>query len=95
MRPTTRARCRLRMAAAILTGLLATTACGQIYASEEAAQAPPNGMKSDVKDVSIGFAQQQLAAPYFAAMQVRAEQIAAEQGFELLFQNANKDPRSR
>jgi ribose transport system substrate-binding protein len=32
-----------------------------------------------VDDVTIGFAQSQLAAPYFAAMQVRAQQIAKEQ----------------
>ena len=92
MRPTTRARRRLPKVAALLTAVVATTACGQIYASEEPAQAPPNGIKSDVKNVSIGFAQQQLAAPYFAAMQVRAQQIAAERGFKLLFQSANKDP---
>ena len=47
---------------------------------------------SSVQDVTVGFAQQQLQAPYFAAMQVRAEQIAQEQGFTLLFQSANKDP---
>ena len=40
----------------------------------------------------IGFAQQQLQAPYFSAMQVEAEKIAREQGFVLLFQSANKDP---
>ena len=43
-------------------------------------------------EVTVGFAQQQLQAPYFAAMQVRAEEIAAEQGFKLVFQSANKDP---
>ena len=41
---------------------------------------------------SVVFAQQQLQAPYFAAMQVRSEQIAKEKGFKLLFQAANKDP---
>ena len=49
-------------------------------------------MQPNVKKVVVGFAQQQLQAPYFAAMQVRAEQIAKEQGFKLLFQAANKDP---
>ena len=43
-------------------------------------------------EVVVGFAQQQLQAPYFAAMQVQAEEIADEQGFKLLFQAANKDP---
>lgn len=78
--------------AAVATGLVMLGACGQIYPSSEPAQGPANGIKSDVSDVVVGFAQQQLQAPYFAAMQVRAEEIAAEQGFTLLFQAANKDP---
>ena len=79
-------------AALLATALIGTTACGQIYPSREPAAGPPNGAKPDVADVRIGFAQQQLQAPYFSAMQVRAEEIAAEQGFTLLFQSANKDP---
>ncbi len=72
--------------------LLTLPACGQIYESRAAAEVPPDGPVSNVADVRIGFAQQQLQAPYFSAMQVRAEQIAQEQGFTLLFQSANKDP---
>ncbi len=72
--------------------LLIMAACGSIYPSKEPAAGPPHGVKSDVKEVTVGFAQQQLQAPYFAAMQVRAEEIAAEQGFTLVFQSANKDP---
>lgn len=79
----------MAMAAAALLGV---TACGQLYPSREPAGAPPNGTKADIAEVRIGFAQQQLQAAYFAAMQVRAEEIAAEQGFTLLFQSANKDP---
>jgi ribose transport system substrate-binding protein len=78
--------------AAVMTTLLTLTACGQIYPSSEPAAGPANGVVSSVQDVTVGFAQQQLQAPYFAAMQVRAEQIAQEQGFALLFQSANKDP---
>jgi ribose transport system substrate-binding protein len=88
----TRRRPPLGRAAALVAVVLAATACGQIYPSREPAQGPPNGIKSSVSDVVIGFAQQQLQAPYFAAMQVRAEEIAREQGFTLLFQSANKDP---
>jgi ribose transport system substrate-binding protein len=77
---------------ATATALVTLSACGQIYPSSEPAQAPANGIKADVSDVVVGFAQQQLQAPYFAAMQVQAEQIAKEQGFKLLFQAANKDP---
>ena len=91
MRSTPRLR-RVTGAFAAATALVVVSACGQIYPSSEPAQAPANGIKSDVKDVVVGFAQQQLQAPYFAAMQVQSEQIAKEQGFKLLFQAANKDP---
>ncbi len=72
--------------------LLTVTACGQIYPSKKPAAGPANGAQADVSKVVIGFAQQQLQAPYFAAMEVRARQIAKEKGFKLLFQAANKDP---
>jgi ribose transport system substrate-binding protein len=87
----TRRRTSIRAAAAA-TALITLSACGQIYPSKEPAQSPANGVQSNVKDVVVGFAQQQLQAPYFAAMQVRAQQIAKQQGFKLLFQSANKDP---
>lgn len=85
-------RWRAGAAAAAVTALLTVTACGQIYSSKDPAQGPANGVQTDVSKVVVGFAQQQLQAPYFAAMQVRSEQIAKEQGFQLLFQAANKDP---
>lgn len=87
-----RNRPRLVGLMAVATALLTVTACGQIYPSAEPAQGPTNGIKANVNEVVVGFAQQQLQAPYFAAMQVRSEQIAKEQGFKLLFQAANKDP---
>lgn len=83
---------RLLAAGAAATALLTVTACGQIYPSSAPAQGPANGIKPSVDQVVVGFAQQQLQAPYFAAMQVQSEQIAKEQGFKLLFQAANKDP---
>ena len=83
---------RLIGAAAAATAVLTMTACGQIYPSHEPAQGPAGGVQSDVKDVVVGFAQQQLQAPYFAAMGVQANDIAKEKGFKLLFQAANKDP---
>jgi ribose transport system substrate-binding protein len=85
-------RRRATGAAAAATTLLMLSACGQIYPSKEPIDGPANGVKSDVSQVVVGFAQQQLQAPYFAAMQVQSEQIAKEQGFKLLFQAANKDP---
>jgi ribose transport system substrate-binding protein len=78
-------------AAALLAAIL-LTACGQIYPSAKPATGPANGVKPNVRDVVVGFAQQQLQAPYFSAMQVEAQQIADKQGFRLLFQSANKDP---
>ena len=77
--------------AATLTAL-ALSACGEIYPSSEPAQGPANGVKANVDEVVVGFAQQQLQAPYFAAMEVQSKEIADEQGFKLLFQAANKDP---
>ena len=91
MRTSNRRRTSIRAAAAA-TALLTLSACGQIYPSKEPAQGPANGIKADVHDVVVGFAQQQLQAPYFAAMEVQSEEIAKEQGFKLLFQAANKDP---
>lgn len=86
------ARRRLAGGAAIAALVFGMSACGQIYPSSEPAQGPAGGVKKDVSDVVIGFAQQQLQAPYFAAMQVQAQGIADEEGFTLLFQAANKDP---
>lgn len=87
---TTRRRAAHATAIALAAALL--TACGQIYPSDLPADGPANGIKSNVHDVVVGFAQQQLQAPYFSAMQVQAEEIAKQQGFRLLFQSANKDP---
>ena len=70
MRMSNRRR-RLIGSAAAATALLTMTACGQIYPSKEPAQGPAGGVQSDVKNVVVGFAQQQLQAPYFAAMQVQ------------------------
>ena len=91
MRTSNRRR-RAAGAAAAATALVMMSACGQIYPSAEPAQVPANGIKPSADQVVVGFAQQQLQAPYFAAMQVQSEQIAREQGFKLLFQAANKDP---
>ena len=93
MRTTLRAR-TVRAAAATSGAalVLAMSACGQIYPSSTPAQGPAGGVQPDVSKVIVGFAQQQLQAPYFAAMQVQSEQIAKEKGFKLLFQAANKDP---
>jgi ribose transport system substrate-binding protein len=91
MRTSTRGR-KLTGAAAAATALVTLSACGQIYPSSQPAQGPANGVKSDVSQVVVGFAQQQLQAPYFAAMQVKAQEIADQQGFKILIQAANKDP---
>ena len=89
---TSNARRKTAGVVAAATALMMMSACGQIYPGSEPAQGPANGIKSSVDQVVVGFAQQQLQAPYFAAMQVQSEQIAKDQGFKLLFQAANKDP---
>jgi len=91
MRTETRRRLRAGSGVAA-TSLLLLTACGQIYPSKQPAAGPAGGVQPNVSKVVVGFAQQQLQAPYFAAMEVQAEQIAKEKGFSLLFQAANKDP---
>lgn len=75
-----------------LGAVAALTGCGSIYPSKTPAQLPAGGVQTDVSKVTVGFAQQQLQAPYFSAMQVEAQKIADKQGFKLLFQSANKDP---
>jgi ribose transport system substrate-binding protein len=45
-----------------------------------------------VTEVTIGFAQRQMDAPYYAAMEAMAQERAKQQGFKLLFQNAGGDP---
>ena len=92
MNRTQQSRRRLPLAVAATITAIALSACGQIYPGTEPASGPANGIKASADQVVVGFAQQQLQAPYFAAMQVRAEEIAKEKGFTLLFQAANKDP---
>lgn len=75
-------------AMAVAALVLATTACSTSGDSTTSA----TGKAKDIKEVTIGFAQRQLDAPYYAAMQKQAEQIAKAKGFKLLVQNANGDP---
>lgn len=49
------------------------------------------GEAKSVEDLKVGFLIRQLDAPYFAAVQKEAEDLAAEQGFELLVQDAGGD----
>lgn len=80
------------VAAAAVTTCATLAACGNIYPSSTPADKPAVKVEPSVKQVTVGFAQQQLQAPYFSAMQVEAERIAKKEGFKLLFQSANKDP---
>ncbi|WP_022885565.1 sugar ABC transporter substrate-binding protein [Glaciibacter superstes] len=71
--------------------IFALTACGSVGASTDAG-AGDSGEKVAVEDITIGFLQRQLDAPFYSAMQAMAEDIAGDQGFKLLFQNAAGDP---
>lgn len=83
---------RWRVAAGAIGVAATVAACGSIYPDLSPTNQPFGGARTDVHDITIGFAQQQVQAPYFAAMNQLADQIAAKQGFRLVFQSANKDP---
>jgi ABC-type sugar transport system substrate-binding protein len=68
----------------------ATAACDTSGSSGGSASASADGKQ--LSDVTIGFAQRQLDAPYYSAMVKQAQAIAKEKGFKLLVQNANGDP---
>ncbi len=75
---------------AVAALVLATTACSTTGGGGSTTSATVKA--KDIKQVTIGFAQRQLDAPYYAAMQKQAQQIAKDKGFKLLVQNANGDP---
>jgi ribose transport system substrate-binding protein len=74
---------------AVAAMVLATGGCSTSGAGSTTSTAVK---AKDIKQVTIGFAQRQLDAPYYAAMQKQAQQIAKAKGFKLLVQNANGDP---
>jgi ribose transport system substrate-binding protein len=74
--------------AIVAVGALALSGCGTVGDGGGAA----GGTAEDTSDVTIGFLQRQVDAPYYAAMQAEAEALAEEDGFDLLFQNAAGDP---
>ena len=74
-------------AAAMLFSLTACGTVGGAGSSEDTA-----AESKDVKELTIGFLQRQLDAPYYSAMQSMAEDLAEKEGFKLLFQNASGDP---
>jgi ABC-type sugar transport system substrate-binding protein len=76
---------------AVAVSSLLLTGCGSTEGGSSSAATGAASQKA-VKDLKIGFLQKQLDAPYFKAMEVEAQKASKEQGFELLFQNANGDP---
>ncbi|MHA6616101.1 substrate-binding domain-containing protein [Pseudonocardia sp. DLS-67] len=77
------------LAVAAAASLALLSACGTVGSSSsptEAQEAKP------VTEVTIGFAQRQMDAPYYAAMEATAQQRAQDEGFHLLYQNAGGDP---
>lgn len=76
-------------------GLLAAAATVALLAGCGSTNATSGTAGSDGKpvgDLTIGFLQRQLDAPYYTAMQEEAKAVAKEQGFKLLVQNAGGDP---
>ncbi len=76
-------------AAAVLFSL---AGCGTVGGSTSGSSSTEAAETKDVKDLTIGFLQRQLDAPYYSAMQSMAEDLADKEGFKLLFQNASGDP---
>lgn len=77
------------LAVAAAASLATLAACGTVGGSDAAStqhEAKP------INEVTIGFAQRQMDAPYYAAMESMAQQRAQQEGFKLLFQNAGGDP---
>ncbi|WP_216363473.1 sugar ABC transporter substrate-binding protein [Subtercola boreus] len=74
--------------------LLTLAGCGTVGGSTAGSTAGGTnaGSTKEVKDLTIGFLQRQLDAPYYSAMQAMAEDLAKKDGFKLLFQNASGDP---
>jgi ABC-type sugar transport system substrate-binding protein len=77
------------LAVAAAASLALLSACGTVgsNSSPDQAQEP-----KPVTEVTIGFAQRQMDAPYYAAMEAMAQERARAEGFKLLFQNAGGDP---
>ncbi|TWF75285.1 monosaccharide ABC transporter substrate-binding protein (CUT2 family) [Pseudonocardia hierapolitana] len=77
------------LAVAAAASLALLSACGTVgsNSSPDQAQEP-----KPVSEVTIGFAQRQMDAPYYAAMEAMAQERARAEGFHLLFQNAGGDP---
>lgn len=79
----------LGIGAALAASALVLAGCGTVG---DGGGGSEGGSAESASDVTIGFLQRQVDAPYYAAMQSRAEELAAEDGFTLLFQNAGGDP---
>jgi len=74
-------------AAVILMAVLA--ACSSTSGGQASTR---TASKKTVSQVTIGFDQRELDAPYYTAMVDEAKQIASQQGFKLDVQNASSDP---
>ena len=75
-------------AATAVLAVVTTAACSTSGASTSSA----SGSAKKLSDVTIGFAQRELDAPYYSAMVKQAQDIAKQKGYKLLVQNANSDP---
>ncbi|MEV7969946.1 substrate-binding domain-containing protein [Sphaerisporangium sp. NPDC088356] len=69
------------------------SACGSVGGSSGSGSGTAGAAPKpkNVSEVKIGFAQRQMDAPYYAAMESMAQDMAKKQGFKLLFQNASGD----
>lgn len=77
------------LAVAAAASLALLSACGTVGSGSSPGQAQE---PKPIAEVTIGFAQRQMDAPYYAAMEAMAQERARAEGFQLLFQNAGGDP---
>jgi ABC-type sugar transport system substrate-binding protein len=80
---------KLFPAVAACVAACSLTACDVSGGTGASADAP---QAKDIKQVTIGFAQRELDAPYYSEMVQLAKQIADRDGFRLLVQNADSNP---
>lgn len=81
----------LKAAGLAVTGTLAFSlvACGS---TDDVGGPADEGGEKAVEDITIGFLQRQLDAPFYTSMITVAEGIAKDKGFDLQVQNAGGDP---
>lgn len=78
----------IRNAVVGATSLVLLTACTVEEGGGDASEASE---RKEVEEVTIGFAQQTLSAPFYVAMNHEMERLSEERGFDLVTASADRD----